>query len=198
MPCITRFTRLNKIIIKELNIMEFYEKTIKTDMKFEGRILKLHVDTVELPDGTVSTREIVEHMGGVAVVAIDENNNVYMVKQFRKPCEKVILEIPAGKIDKNEEPKDCGIRELEEETGLKAHKFISLGSMLPSPGYTAEVIHIYLAMDLYEGKVHLDEGEFLSVEKYHIDELVSMIMHNEIRDAKTVIGILKAKEYLNL
>ena len=153
----------------------------------EGKYSKSYIGTFGLGPCTA-----------IAASIIDENNNVYMVKQFRKPCEKVILEIPAGKIDKDEEPINCGIRELEEETGLKAHNFISLGSMLPSPGYTAEVIHIYLALDLYEGEVHLDEGEFLSVEKYHIDELVKMIMDNEIRDAKTVIGILKAKEYLHL
>lgn len=177
--------------------MDFFEKTVKTDVKFEGRILKLRVDTVELQDGSTSTREIIEHPGGVAVIAVDENGYVPMVTQFRKPYEKMVMELPAGKLDNGEDPLDCGIRELEEETGLKAHNFISLGAVLPSPGYAAEMIYVYLATDLYEGTVHLDEGEFLSVEKIHIDTLVDMVMNGELQDAKTVIGILKAHKYLN-
>lgn len=177
--------------------MDFFEKTVKTDVKFEGRILKLRVDTVELQDGATSTREIIEHPGGVAVIAVDENGYVPMVTQFRKPYEKMVMELPAGKLDNGEDPLDCGIRELEEETGLKAHNFISLGAVLPSPGYAAEMIYVYLATDLYEGTVHLDEGEFLSVEKIHIDTLVDMVMNGELQDAKTVIGILKAHKYLN-
>lgn len=176
--------------------MDFFEKTVETDVKFEGRILKLRVDTVELPDGTTSTREIIEHPGGVAVIAVDENGYVPMVTQFRKPYEKMIMELPAGKLDNGEDPLDCGIRELEEETGLKAHNFVSLGAVLPSPGYAAEMIYVYLATDLYEGTVHLDEGEFLSVEKIHIDTLIDMVMNGKLQDAKTVIGILKAYMYL--
>lgn len=176
--------------------MDFFEKTVSTDVKFEGRILKLRVDTVELPDGTTSTREIIEHPGGVAVIAVDENGYVPMVTQFRKPYEHMVMELPAGKLDDGEEPLQCGIRELEEETGLKAKNFISLGGLMPSPGYAAEMLYIYLATDLYEGTVHLDEGEFLTVQKYHIDELVEMVMKNELQDAKTVVGILKAAEYL--
>lgn len=178
--------------------MDFSEKTIKSDLKFQGRVFNVRVDTVKLLDGSTSTREIIEHSGGVAVVAIDEDNNVYMVRQFRKPYEKTILEIPAGKRNADEDPFDCGVRELEEETGLKSKNVTYLGCFLPSPGYTAEVIHLYLAQDLYEGTVNLDEGEFLSVEKHHIDELTDMIMNNEIQDGKTVIGILKARKYLNL
>ena len=177
--------------------MEFFEKTIKTDVKFEGKILKMRVDTVELPDGSVSTREIIEHPGGVAVIAVDETGCVPMVTQFRKPYEKMIMELPAGKLDNGEDPLQCGIRELEEETGLKAKNFVFLGGILPSPGYAAEMLYVYLATDLYEGTVHLDEGEFLNVEKIHIDDLVDMVMNNEIQDAKTVIGILKAAKYIN-
>ena len=182
---------------KEVNSMDFFEKTVKTDIKFEGRILKLRVDTVELPDGSTSTREIIEHPGGVAVIAVDEKGYVPMVTQFRKPYEKMVMELPAGKLDNGEDPLDCGIRELEEETGLKARNFVSLGAVLPSPGYAAEMLYVYLATDLYEGTVHLDEGEFLSVEKIHIDKLVDMVMNGELQDAKTVIGILKAHKYLN-
>ncbi len=177
--------------------MDFFEKTIHIDVKFEGRILKMRVDTVELPDGSTSFREIVEHPGGVCVIAVDENGYVPMVTQFRKPYERMVMELPAGKLDAGEEPLQCGIRELEEETGLKARNYISLGGIMPSPGYAAEMIYVYLATDLYEGTVHLDEGEFLNVEKIHIDTLVNMVMNNEIEDAKTVVGILKAAKYLN-
>lgn len=176
--------------------MDFFEKTVNSEVKFEGRIMNVRVDTVELPDSTTAYREIVEHSGGVAVVAVDEENMVYMVEQFRKPYERVITELPAGKLNEGENPLECGIRELEEETGLKADKFISLGSAYPSPGYVREELHIYLARGLHKGEAHLDEGEFLSVEKVHIDKLVEKVMNNEIRDAKTVIGILKAEKYL--
>ncbi len=176
--------------------MEFYEKTVSTDVKYEGHILTVRVDTVELHDGSKAIREIVEHSGGVAVVAVDENGYIYMVKQFRKPYNKVITELPAGKLNKGENPLQCGVRELEEETGLTADEFIPLGSAYPSPGYVEEELYLYLALGLHQGKSHLDDGEFLSVEKVHIDTLVEKVMNNEIRDAKTVIGILKADKYL--
>lgn len=176
--------------------MEFVEKTIKTEKIFDGKIIKVKVDTVELPDGKLATRELVEHPGGVAVVALDNKENVYMVKQFRKPFDKVCFELPAGKLDNGEEPRLCGIRELEEETGLKARNFEYLGEFMISPGYAKEIIYIYLATDLYEGTVHLDEGEFVEVEKHRLSDLVDMVMDNTIKDSKTVMGILKTNELL--
>ena len=119
-----------------------------------------------------------------------------MVKQYRKPIEKAIIELPAGKLDKNEDIEVCGRRELEEETGYKAKEFTYLGYMYPSPGFDDEVTHLYLARDLYKGKVNLDEDEYLDVYKYDISEVKEMIMNNEINDAKTVIGFFKAIEYL--
>lgn len=176
--------------------MELTEKTIKSRTIFEGKIIKVKVDTVELPDGNTVTRELVEHPGGVAVIAVNENEEVYMVKQYRKPFDKVCFEIPAGKLDEGEEPLSCGIRELEEETGMKAHNFEYLGAFMLSPGFCREWIYIYLATDLYEGVVNLDEGEFLDVEKCKLEDLVNMVMSNDIQDAKTVMAVLKANEYI--
>lgn len=171
--------------------MVFEEKTVSSEKKFEGRIITVKVDEVEMPDGALSLREIVEHPGGVGVVAVTDKGEVIMVKQFRKPIERAIYEIPAGKLDKGEHHRDCGLRELEEETGLKAGVFEYLGFIYPSPGFTDEVTHVYLAKELTEGEVHPDDDEFLDVEKIPLDRAVEMIMNNEINDAKTVFGILK-------
>ena len=176
--------------------MELTEKTIKSEKIFEGNIIKVRVDTVELPDGSESTREIVEHPGGVAVIAIDENEDVLMVRQYRKPFDKVCFEVPAGKLDAGEETLNCGVRELEEETGMKADNIEYLGKFMLSPGFCREWIYIYLATGLKQGTVNLDEGEFVEVEKHKLSDLVDMVMDNSIKDAKTVMGILKANEYL--
>lgn len=176
--------------------MDFFEKTVTSDEKFSGRILRLRVDTIELPNGEQSTREIVEHPGGVGVVAVDADDNVYLVRQFRKPYDAVLTEIPAGKLDAGEDPRDCGLRELEEETGLRCGQFISLGEIYPSPGYAAESLYLYLALDLSEGQAHLDADEFLEVDKIPLAQAADMVMRGELKDAKTVVGILKAMRYL--
>lgn len=175
--------------------MIFEEKTVSSEKKFEGRIITVKLDKVEMPDGSLSSREIVEHPGGVGIVAITDNDEVIMVKQYRKPLEKAIYEIPAGKLDKGEEHRDCGIRELEEETGLRANSFEYLGFIYPSPGFTDEVTHVYLAKGLERGEAHPDDDEFLDVERIPLSKAVEMVMSNEINDAKTVFGILK---YVNL
>lgn len=172
--------------------MDFSEKTVKTDRVYEGRVINFRVDTVELPNGNTSTRELVEHPGGVGIVAVDDGGNVMMVRQYRKPYEKIILEIPAGKMEKGEEPELCGRRELEEETGYAAGSFEFLGECYPSVGYTNEIIRLFLARNLKKTHMHPDEDEFLKVERIPIEDLYKMIMNNEIADAKTVIGILKA------
>jgi len=176
--------------------MIYEEKTVSTKRIYDGIVVKLRVDTVELPDGKTALRDIVEHPGGVGIVALTDNNKILMVKQYRKPIEKAIIELPAGKLDKNEDIEVCGRRELEEETGYKAKEFTYLGYMYPSPGFDNEVTHLYLARDLYKGEVNLDEDEYLDVYKYDISEVKEMIMNNEINDAKTVIGFFKAMEYL--
>ncbi len=176
--------------------MIYEEKTVSTKRIYDGIVVNLRVDTVELPDGKTALRDIVEHPGGVGIVAITDDNKILMVKQYRKPIEKAIIELPAGKLDKNEDIEVCGRRELEEETGYKAKEFTYLGYMYPSPGFDDEVTHLYLARDLYKGEVNLDEDEYLDVFKYDISEVKEMIMNNEINDAKTVIGFFKAMEYL--
>lgn len=176
--------------------MNLNEKTLYSKKIFSGNIIKVRVDTVQLPNGNKSTREIVEHNGAVGIVAITENNEVVMVRQYRKPIEKVILEIPAGKLDKDEDPLKCAIRELEEETGLKADNITSLGYFIPSPGFANEILHLYMATNLVEGKINLDEDEFVETQLIPIEDLYSMIMNGEIIDGKTIIGILKVYELL--
>lgn len=172
--------------------MDFSEKTISSNRIYEGRIINFRVDTVLLPDGREATRELVEHPGGVGIVAIDREENVILVEQFRKPYEKLILEIPAGKMERGENPELCGRRELEEETGCRAGKFEFLGECYPSVGYTDENIRIFLATELEETAQRLDDDEFLNVRRIPLKEMLRRIMNNEISDAKTVIGILKA------
>ena len=173
-----------------------YEKLIESETLFEGKIIKLIKEKVELPNGNEASREIVRHPGGVSIVALDDDNNVYMVRQYRRPFDKIMLEIPAGKLNYGEDHFECGKRELEEETGMLAKKYDFLGKFCLTPGFCDEVHYIYLARNLEKGVMHPDEDEFLEVEKIPFDELFNMIMANEISDCKTVIGILKAKAFL--
>ncbi len=172
--------------------MDFTEKTISSESIYRGKIINLKVDTVELPDGNTALRELVEHPGGVAVVAVDDSNNVYLVEQFRKPYNTTLIEIPAGKLEKGEDPLVCGKRELEEETGLIAGNMMYLGECYPTVGYTNEVIRIFLATELNKTSQNLDADEFLNVKTYHIDDIMEMIMNNQIKDSKTIVGIMKA------
>ncbi len=176
--------------------MDMTEKTIRSEDIFEGRVIRVKKDTVKLPNGNISTREVVEHPGGVAIVPIDSEGNVYMVRQYRYPLKRLCLEIPAGKLNYGEDHRECGLRELSEETGMEPGSFDYLGVFCPSPGFCQELIHIYLATGLRAGKAHLDEDEFLEVEKYPLSELIQMIQDGKIQDGKTVIGLLLAKEVL--
>lgn len=168
------------------------EKTLEKEDIFNGRVINLHVETIELPDGKKATREIVTHPGGVSVLPVDEDGFAYMVRQFRSPYKRLVLEAPAGKLDKGEAHLNCGKRELLEETGFVADNMQYLGRVLPSPGYTNEIIYLYLATGLTKKEQQLDEDEFLAVEKIHIDKLKEMCMNDEISDAKTVALVLKA------
>lgn len=175
--------------------MVYEEKTMKCDRLYEGKIINLRIDTVELPEKKYSKREIIEHPGGVGIVPVTEDNCVILVKQFRKAVNRMLLEIPAGKLEVNEEPRETAIRELKEETGYEAEKLKYLLEFYTSPGYTNEKIYLFLASGLIYGEQDLDEGEFCEIEKYNIDELTKMIDRGEIIDSKTIIGINIAKEY---
>ena len=171
--------------------MDFAEKTLNEKLIFEGKIITVHVDDVELPDGSKSIREIVEHSGGVCVAALTEDKKLKFVRQFRYPYKKELLELPAGKLEKGEDPMAAGIRELEEEGGVVAEKVISMGQIYPTVAYCSEIIHLFLATGLSETKQHLDEGEFLGVEEIELSKAVEMVMNGEICDSKTVALILK-------
>ena len=169
------------------------EKLIDSKNIYDGSIIKVRVDTIEAQNGHIAPREIVEHPGGVGVVALMQNGNVCMVRQYRRPLDDFLLEIPAGKLNWGEEPFGCAVRELEEETGYKAKNYRYLGQICPTPGFCNEIIHIYLATDLIKGEANPDEDEFVEVEEYSIDELCDMIMEGTIIDAKTIVGVLKAR-----
>lgn len=175
--------------------MELFEKTIASKKLYEGKILNLRIDDVILPDGKKSNREIVEHPGGVSILAVKDNGKILIVKQFRKAANKALFEIPAGKLEFGENPDACAKRELMEETGYTSEKLKLLLSFYPSPGFSEENIYVYLAENLREEHVDTDDDEFLEVYEYTINELVEMIKKNEIVDAKTIIAILY---YINL
>jgi ADP-ribose pyrophosphatase len=176
--------------------LDYVETTVKSELVYDGRILRVKNDTVSLYNGALAGREVVEHSGGVGIIPVDEDGNVYMVRQFRYPAGESLLEIPAGKLEYGEDPFECAVRELSEETGFTAETYTDLGRFYPSPGYCQEVLYIYLAQGLKPGKMHLDENEFLDVVEYPLDELVQMVMDNKLSDAKTIIAILKAKQIL--
>jgi len=176
--------------------MDFFEKQIETKTVYEGIVVSIRSDVAELQNGNTALREVVVHPGGVGIVPLTRDNKVLMVRQYRYPMEEELLEIPAGKLGEGEDPFECAVRELSEETGCTAGRYVDLGVSYPSPGFCREKLYIYLALDLQYGEMHLDENELLSVEEVAIDELVDRIMANELPDGKTVIGILKAKRYL--
>lgn len=173
--------------------MKHNEKTVATKNVYSGRIISLDLIDVELENGKVVNREVITHNGGVGVLPINHKDEVFLVEQFRKPYNCTTLEIPAGKLEKNEEALSCGIRELKEETGFFAQTMTFLTEMYPSPGYTNEIVYIYIAENLIEGESNTDENEFLNVHKYSLDEALNMINSGQIKDAKTITALLYAK-----
>ena len=176
--------------------MNLEEKQLSFEYKFEGKIIKLRVAQALLPNGATATREVVEHNGGICVVPLTDKNEVLMVEQYRYPYSEVVLEIPAGKRDGNEEPLEGGKRELKEETGAVAENYTFLGELYPTPGYCGEIIYMYLATGLSYGETDPDEDEFLNLKKIPLETAVEMIMNGEIKDAKTQAAILKVERML--
>lgn len=165
------------------------EPTIKSEPIFDGNIIKVQVDTVRLPNGNTATRELVKHPGAVAVVALTKDNRLVVVEQYRKPLEKMTVELPAGKLEANEEFVDCAKRELAEETGYTAKKWSHLVSFYTSPGFADEQIHLYVAEDLQAGDANPDDDEFVNTREITLDEAFALIDAGAICDAKTVTAI---------
>ena len=173
------------------------EIPFESETIYDGKILHVERWQVTCPNGRSATREIVVHKGAAAVVPVYPDGTTLLVRQHRVAVDRITLEIPAGKLDSvSEDPLDCAVRELEEETGLRAGRMTLLTSLLTTPGFCTEKIAIYLAQDLAQGQTHPDEDEFLSLVRMPLEEAVAMIMRGEIRDGKTICGLLMAKEAL--
>ncbi|MCC8076565.1 MAG: NUDIX hydrolase [Clostridiales bacterium] len=171
--------------------MELKETKVESTYYYKGKIINMKVDDVRLPDGQLAKREEVEHPGGCAIAALTPENELLLVRQFRYAYQEEILEIPAGKLEKGEDPFAAMKRELEEETGCVSNTFIYLGTCYPTPGYTNELLRIWACRVTTNIGQHLDADEFLEVERIPLDKAVEMVMNNELPDAKTQIGILK-------
>lgn len=168
--------------------MDLIEKTLSSTTIYDGKVIKVMRDQVSLPNGESAYREIVHHNGGATVLAV-KDDMVYFVRQYRYAYHDELLELPAGKLNEGEDPKSCAIRELEEETGLRATDVDLITKLYPSPGYTDEVIYVYLARDFVQGTQHLDEDEFLGVITLPLSTVKDMLDSGEIRDAKTIVAL---------
>ena len=178
--------------------MKLKEKSLNRMLKFEGRIINVYHDDIELPNGRHSLREVVTHPGGVCIAARDEHGLFLIVEQFRYAFKREILEFPAGKLEPNEDPLEAALRELEEETGYQAKTVISLGELYPSVGYLTEVIHLYFAPETRFKKQKLDAQEFLNVHRYRFDELLKMSQDGTLNDAKTIALLHRLLPHLDL
>ena len=178
--------------------MDMTERTVSHTRPYEGLIVKVDLDKAVLPNGRTASREVVLHPGGVAVLPLNDDGTVTVVRQYRYPFAQVLTEIPAGKLDPGEEPRAGALRELGEEIGAQVGELIDLGDIYPSPGFCQEVLHLYLARNLTYGPCHPDEDEFLEVLRVPFDTLLEQVMAGEIQDGKTVAAVLKAKILLKL
>ena len=172
--------------------MKLYETTKHEEVLYEGRIIRVHVDDIELENGMPAKREVVDHPGGVSVAILTGENELIFVRQFRYPYKKVLLELPAGKLEPGEDPFEAVKREQREETGTTAESYISLGEVYPTPGYCGEIIRLWACrVDKETGELSLDPDEFLQNLRIPLDKAVEMVLNNEIPDSKTQVGILK-------
>lgn len=172
--------------------MTFEEKTVGTERIYEGKIINVRRDQVTVENG-LSYREIVEHSGGSVIAAVTDDGQMIMVRQYRKPAERVMLEVPAGKIDPGEAPHEAAVRELKEETGYTADHMELMTRMYPSVGYAEELLYIYLATGLTPGETRFDENEAIDIESYPVDQLYDMVMAGQIEDGKSQVAILMVK-----
>lgn len=177
--------------------MKLEEKKLSSEEIFDGVAIHLFRDEILLPNGNKGVREVIRHPGAVCVIPVTEDGEVIFVNQFRYAFNKVTLEVPAGKLEKGEDPLEAAMRELSEETGLSARNVVYLGELYTTPALIDEVIHMYLATDLVEGEQHLDEDEFINTLKMPLSEAVEKVMNGEIKDAKTQTILLKAEKYLS-
>jgi ADP-ribose pyrophosphatase len=168
-----------------------HETILSSDRIYTGKIVTLEVQQVELPDGQRSMREVIQHVGAVAILALDPTGQVLLVRQFRSAARRVQTEIPAGIRNPAESPADCAIRELQEETGYRPGKLEPLGGLFTAPGYTTEYIYLFLATDLTESRLPGDSDEFIELLRLPLTEALALVEKGEIEDAKTVIGLLR-------
>jgi len=172
-------------------------KVKESSIIFSGKVFDLKVDKIEYDSGNSGIREVAVHPGGAVVIPVLDNGKIIMVKQFRYPLQRTILELPAGKLDKDEDPYVCAVRELEEETGYKAGKVEKLGAICTTPGFCTEILHIYLAKDLVSGNHNREEGEYgMEIYEYSFEEIQEKISKGDIIDAKTICGIHLAESYI--
>lgn len=172
--------------------MRHFEETNREEVLFEGRIIRVHVDDVTLENGQPAKREVVDHPGGVSVACLTDQNELIFVRQFRYPYKEELLELPAGKLERGEDPFEAMKREQLEETGTTGKNYISLGNLYPTPGYCGEIIRLWACrVDKETGELSLDPDEFLQTLRIPLDKAVEMVLHNEIPDSKTQVGILK-------
>jgi ADP-ribose pyrophosphatase len=176
---------------------KLYEEKVSSKEIFKGKILSLYFDKVKLPNGKIATREKVTHPGAVAVVSINKEGEVILIRQYRYPIDRDLIEIPAGKLDSGEPPLECAKRELKEETGISGENFIHLTTIYTSPGFSDEKMDIYLITDFRMEENNPDHDEFLHILKIDLDECLKMIEDGRINDAKSIIGILMARDYLS-
>lgn len=177
--------------------MEFKEEMVSQETVYEGVIVNVRRDKARLMDGRITNREVVEHPGGVAVFAMDDQGRVALVRQYRYPMGEETLELPAGKLEPGEDPRDSGLRELAEETGLVPGTFEDMGCLYSSPGILDERIYLYFAKNLTQGPTHPDDGEFVETVWLPYQDLVDKARRGEIKDGKTLVGILKASFLLD-
>ena len=172
--------------------MDVFEKTIDNKNIYKGKIITLDLETVLLPNRKTADREIVRHPGAVAIIPVDESGNIYFVKQFRKAINSELLEIPAGKLERGEEPSECALRELQEEIGYTADKLTFITEIYTSPGFADEKIYIFKAEDLIKSELAKDDDEFINIYRHKPDEVFEMIKKREITDAKTIVALMTA------